>query len=416
MPTPPLLPARAQAMLVKEFEAIAVHESFSRLPASLLIEALQRDSLYVSSEESVFEGCVRWLELQPSLPSAEVLDAMLACIRFHTMDLLYLRQHVVPRDCIVRCPRIAAALKLLASPSRRAKRPPHHRDVSSPGRATATAESPAAKSPALTNGTESSKRARRTASTSTPEPPATADALSPMTHEAAATRPKATAEVAEGRTAESLLIEWFETPARKRVALLRNSDGLVFRYGTSTTPQGQQAPLPGLFHTIGTDSSQQPWHNPARTGEVVLRRRESIFGNWIELETEAPGESAPLLDHQFFVQSWRLGAPRPPSTLRRFYHQLIIDLGETRSFLLTNYCAMIEPRNNRGETEVRPPARPSAKTTRAIACLPTRLPYAHTCTPIGHPHTYRPPAYLSPHVAHLPVVSAGLPLDPRGIV
>ena len=35
-------------------------------------------------------------------------------------------------------------------------------------------------------------------------------------------------------------------------------------------------------------------------------------------------------------------------TLRRFYHQLQIDLGETRSFLLTHYAAMIEPRNKRG--------------------------------------------------------------------
>ena len=37
-------------MLIKEFEAIALTESFGRLPARLLIEALCCDLLYVSSE------------------------------------------------------------------------------------------------------------------------------------------------------------------------------------------------------------------------------------------------------------------------------------------------------------------------------------------------------------------------------
>ena len=49
--------------------------------------------------------------------------------------------------------------------------------------------------------------------------------------------------------------------------------------------------------------------------------------------SQAPGESEPLLESNFRVQSWRLGPLRPPGTLRRFYHQLIVDLGEARSLV-----------------------------------------------------------------------------------
>ena len=111
-------------------------------------------------------------------------------------------------------------------------------------------------------------------------------------------------------------------------------------------------PAPGLFQWIGSEGGLQPWKNPAVEGEVRIKRLENIFGNWIDLETQAVGESAPLLDANFRVQSWRLGPLRPPGTLRRFYHQLQIDLGETRTFLLTHYGAMIEPRNKRGEHEL----------------------------------------------------------------
>ena len=119
-----------------------------------------------------------------------------------------------------------------------------------------------------------------------------------------------------------------------------------------------QVPGPGLFKWIGTEGGGRPWTNPATSGDVRLRRLENIFGNWIDLEdqaralsarrpltttssvtsrphfsSQAPGESEPLLESNFRVQSWRLGPLRPPGTLRRFYHQLIVDLGEARSLV-----------------------------------------------------------------------------------
>ena len=83
-----------------------------------------------------------------------------------------------------------------------------------------------------------------------------------------------------------------------------------------------QVPEPGLFHWLGTDGDLHEWQNPARRGEVALTRLENIFGNWIDLEAQAVGESSPLVESQFRVRSWKTGPLRPPGTLRRFYHQV----------------------------------------------------------------------------------------------
>jgi len=280
------LEAASKEMLVRQFEDVVSSEGFARLPADQLDEALQRDSLCVSSEESVFQACVRWHELQEATPPSEVWERLLRSVRFHTMDLAYLRAHVVGHPSLKASVPIAEGIRQLASPTRRAKRKADATSQDLPG-----------------------------ASPSTPTPDGTG------------------------------------TPPRKRVALLRNSNGLIFRYGSST--QGDvEVPERGLFHWIGTDGGQRAWSNPSARGEVRLTRLENIFGSWIDLEAQAAGESVPLLDEQFRVQSWKLGPLRPPGTLRRFYHQLVIDLGPTRSLLLTHYVAMIEPRNRRGETEV----------------------------------------------------------------
>ena len=46
-------------------------------------------------------------------------------------------------------------------------------------------------------------------------------------------------------------------------------------------------PAPGLFAWIGSEGGLQPWKNPATEGEVRITRLENIFGNWIDLETQA---------------------------------------------------------------------------------------------------------------------------------
>jgi len=140
-------------------------------------------------------------------------------------------------------------------------------------------------------------------------------------------------------------------PTGKRVALLSNSNGSVFRY-SSCFDSGLEVPAPGLFHWLGTDGGLQEWTNPARRGEIQLTRLENIFGNWIDLEAQAEGESYPLLEAAFRIQPWRNAPFRPPGTLRRFYHQLVIDLGQTRCLLVTHYAAMVEPGSKRGESEV----------------------------------------------------------------
>ena len=70
------LEAASKSLLVKEFEAVALTEGFGRLPASLLVEALAADSLFVSSEESVFESCTRWVGLQPPPPDADAVASL----------------------------------------------------------------------------------------------------------------------------------------------------------------------------------------------------------------------------------------------------------------------------------------------------------------------------------------------------
>ena len=106
------LEAAAKRMLVREFEAVALTESLTRLPAPLLAEvippasplhlpytpptsplhlpyvfpyispispqALGQDDLFVSSEEAVFQAVARWLELQPAPVAPETAASLLS--------------------------------------------------------------------------------------------------------------------------------------------------------------------------------------------------------------------------------------------------------------------------------------------------------------------------------------------------
>ena len=58
-------------------------------------------------------------------------------------------------------------------------------------------------------------------------------------------------------------------PPRKRVALLRNSNGHVFAYSSAT--ESVEIPANGLLHWIGTEGAQKEWVNPCISGEVTLR-------------------------------------------------------------------------------------------------------------------------------------------------
>jgi len=539
------LEAASKTMLVKEFDAVALTESLARLPALLLAEALSQDSLFVSSEEAVFQAVTRWLEEQPGPPDAETAASLLSQVRFHTMDLASLRAVVVDHPVLALAGRVAATVRALASPSPRkqktgggaagkrkatprltrgsaAKTARHtarldgEEGAPSPrmaaaelgGRVLRFEEGPCTPSPVKRNaatrrataaletsgcgrgggkcggdgstdsgsavsaavasaGTSSSAgdaravagQARASSSDAAaavglPTPCEKAgEASSAMLEEGGGGGSTHHEEEAVLQARSSLALE--TRPPRKRVELLSRGNGKVFPFYTrpaelpagSTAsaarytqplvaainniahhiaaiggevggafplapllpaaapfqpgnpfaqylpgaPFGPPAALPGtpgaafggnlsasssgvsgigaiaggskeaikdpvpatgLFQWIGSEGGQQPWKNPAVEGEVRIKRLENIFGNWIDLETQAVGESSPLLDSSFRVQSWRLGPLRPPGTLRRFYHQLQIDLGETRTFLLTHYGAMIEPRNKRGEHEL----------------------------------------------------------------
>lgn len=132
------LEAAAKAVLVKEFEAVAATESLARLPAPLLADALQMDTLFVSSEEAVFQAvtdsCVgihfhlhmhmhmhvyqicmiqvplhgyharsqavtRWVEQQPQPPEAATAATLLAQVRACPLPNAY------PYPCPRPCPR-----------------------------------------------------------------------------------------------------------------------------------------------------------------------------------------------------------------------------------------------------------------------------------------------------------------------
>ena len=185
------LEATTRDLLVKEFEGVAQSDGFGALPPELLADALQRDELCVGSEEAVFLACARWHSLQAPPPPADVWEGLLRCVRFHTMDLAYLRATVVRHPALRASPKLAAAVARLASPSagKAARRRSNKRPLDgTPERAAAAASSSssgggetsaaavAAPPPAEAAPSPPSSSSAAAASSSMPTAPATATA------------------------------------------------------------------------------------------------------------------------------------------------------------------------------------------------------------------------------------------------
>ena len=179
----------------------------------------------------MFLACARWHSLQAPPPPADVWEGLLRCVRFHTMDLAYLRATVVRHPALRASPKLAAAVARLASPSagKAARRRSNKRPLDgTPERAAAPAAS------------SSSSAGGETSAAAVAAPPSAEAAPSPSSSSAAAT---ATATAAAEEEALAVLLD-AASPPRKRVALLRSSNGLVFKYTSAEVGETDRHEVP----------------------------------------------------------------------------------------------------------------------------------------------------------------------------
>eukprot|EP00908_Phaeocystis_cordata_P021292 Transcript_3641.p1 GENE.Transcript_3641~~Transcript_3641.p1 ORF type:complete len:480 (-),score=132.37 Transcript_3641:103-1491(-) len=90
----PELVQAAQKCAEGAFDTVAASEAFLGVPGPWLEGLLSSDELVIDKEEQVFEALKRWHAAQRPPPSQEVLDKLLALVRWPLMEQRFVAEHV----------------------------------------------------------------------------------------------------------------------------------------------------------------------------------------------------------------------------------------------------------------------------------------------------------------------------------
>ncbi|CDQ60633.1 unnamed protein product [Oncorhynchus mykiss] len=98
----PALRDRVQDYLVSEFSRVVQHEEYLELPAGALQNAMKRDDLGVTREESVFEALMRWVRAKEE-ERCLLLAGLLSYVRLPLLEPAYFLETVEADQLIRRC-------------------------------------------------------------------------------------------------------------------------------------------------------------------------------------------------------------------------------------------------------------------------------------------------------------------------